>query len=99
MIKKGTRLWADETRSKLKRGARDRFQRRRRLPLTLSGRVLVVLDESSQTKVRDFTHQVISHQDVGSSQVPVDVVHPLDEGHAVCNLGGLGGAPTESEYK
>lgn len=54
---------------------------------TLSGGVLVVLNESSQAKVGDLTHQVISHQDVGSSQVPVDVVHPLDEGHAVCDLG------------
>lgn len=54
---------------------------------TLSGRVLVVLDEPSQAEVSDLTHQVISHQDVGSSQVPVDVVHPLYEGHAVCDLG------------
>ena len=53
---------------------------------TLSSRVLVVLDEPSQAKVSDLTDQVISHQDVGSSQVPVDVVHPLDEGHAVCDL-------------
>lgn len=53
---------------------------------TLSGGVLVVLDEPSQAKVGDLTHQVISHQDVGGSQVPVDVVHPLNEGHAVCDL-------------
>jgi len=53
---------------------------------TLSGGVLVVLDEPSQAEVGDLTHQVISHQDVGGSQVSVDVVHPLDEGHAVCDL-------------
>lgn len=59
----------------------------RSLSHTLSGGVLVVLDEPSQAEVSDLTHQVISDQNVGSSQVPVDVVHPLNEGHAVCNLG------------
>lgn len=53
---------------------------------TLACRILVVLNESSQAKVCDFTNQVISHQDVGSPQVSVDVVHPLDEGHAICDL-------------
>lgn len=59
----------------------------RSLSHTLSGGVLVVLDEPSQAEVSDLTHQVISDQNVGGSQVPVDVVHPLNEGHAVCNLG------------
>lgn len=57
----------------------------------MSGRVLVVLDESSEAKVGDLAHQVVGHEDVGSSQVSVDVVHPLDEGHAVCDLRGGGG--------
>lgn len=54
--------------------------------LTLSGCVLVVLYQPGQTEVCDLAHEVISHQDVRSSQVPVDVVHPLDERHAVSNL-------------
>lgn len=53
---------------------------------TLSGGVLVILDESSQAEIGNFAHQVISHQDVGSSEVSVDVVHPLDEGHAIWDL-------------
>lgn len=53
---------------------------------TLSRRVLVVLDESSQAKVGDLAHQVVGHQDVSGPQVSVDVVHPLNEGHAVCDL-------------
>lgn len=54
----------------------------------MPSRVLVVLDEPGQAEVSDLAHQVVSDQDVGSSQVPVDVVHPLDEGHAVRNLRG-----------
>lgn len=56
---------------------------------TLSSSVLVVLNEPRQAKVSDLTNQVISHQDVGRSQVSVDVVHPLYEGHAVCDLRGV----------
>ncbi len=57
-----------------------------RLWMTLSSRVLIVLDESSQPKVCNLTDQTFSNQDVGSSQVSVDVVHPLNIGHACSNL-------------
>ena len=53
---------------------------------TLPSSVLIVFNESCQTEVGHFTHQAVSHQDVGSSQVSVDVVHPLHVGHACCNL-------------
>lgn len=55
--------------------------------VTLSCSVLVVFDESRQAKVGYFTHQAVSHQDVGGSQVSVDVVHPLHVSHACGNLG------------
>lgn len=48
---------------------------------TLSGRIFVILDEPSQTKISHFAHQVVSHQDVSSSQVSVHVVHPLHVRH------------------
>lgn len=54
--------------------------------LTLSGCVLVVLDESSEAKVSDFTHQVITHQDVGSPEVPVHIVHSFHVRHSRGNL-------------
>lgn len=59
---------------------------KRKCALTLSRSVLVVFDESCQTEVGHFTHQAVSHQDVGSAQVSVDVVHPLHVGHACRNL-------------
>lgn len=69
----------------------------------MSRRVLVVLDESRQAKVGDLAHQVVGHQDVSGSQVSVDVVHPLDEGHAVGDLrsGEMrgGGEKEEEEEK
>lgn len=54
--------------------------------LTLSGCVLVVLYQPGQTKVSNLAHEVVSHEDISGSQVPVDVVHPLDERHAVSDL-------------
>lgn len=54
--------------------------------LTLSGCVLVVLDEPSQAEVGDLAHQIVSDKDVGRSQVAVDVVHPLDVRHPGGNL-------------
>lgn len=54
--------------------------------LTLASGVLVVLDESGEAEVSDFTHQIFSNQDVGSAQVSVDVVHPLNVRHPSCNL-------------
>ena len=56
--------------------------------LTLSCCVLIVFDESCQTEVGHFTHQVLSHQDVGCTQISVDVVHPLHVRHARSNLDG-----------
>lgn len=54
--------------------------------LTLSGCVLVVLDESSQAKVSDLAHQIVPNQNVSCSQVPVDVVHSLNVCHSRRNL-------------
>lgn len=56
------------------------------LPATLSGCVLIVLNESSQAKVGDLAHQIVSNKDVGCSQVTVDVVHSLDVRHSRRNL-------------
>ena len=64
--------------------------------LTLSRCVLIVLYQPGQTKVCNLAHEVISHQDVRSSQVPVDVVHPLDERHAVSDLQAKEKHPTAS---
>lgn len=49
---------------------------------TLAGCVLIVFDEPSQPEVSHFAHEVLAHQDVGSTEIPVDVVHPLHVGHA-----------------
>jgi len=53
---------------------------------TFPGRVLVVLDDSGEPKVRDLAHQCGRHQNIGSSQVSVDVVPLLDKSHSFCNL-------------
>lgn len=53
---------------------------------TLPRCVLIVLDEPCQTEVGNLAHKVVSDEDVSSTQVPVDVVHPLDESHAVGDL-------------
>lgn len=52
------------------------------LLLTLSGRVFVVLYESSEAEVSHFTHQVITNQDVGSPEVPVHIVHSFHVRHS-----------------
>lgn len=54
---------------------------------TLPGGVFVILYEASQTKISHFANQVIAHQDVGSSQIAVHVVHPLYVSHSRSNLG------------
>ena len=54
--------------------------------LTLPRRVLVVFYQPGQAKVGDLAHQVVCDEDVGGAQVPVDVVHPLDESHTVSDL-------------
>lgn len=54
--------------------------------LTLSGCVLVVLNESSQAKVSNLAHQIVSNQNVCCSQVTVDVVHSLNVCHPRRNL-------------
>lgn len=50
--------------------------------LTLPCSVFVVLYEASEAKISHLTHQVLSHQDVGGPEVPVDVVHSLHIRHA-----------------
>lgn len=54
--------------------------------LTLSGSVLIVFNESGQAKVSDLTHQVITNQNVSGAQISVNVVHPLNVGHACSHL-------------
>ena len=49
---------------------------------TLPGCVLIVFDEPSQPKVSHFAHEALSNQDVGSTEVSVDIVHPLHVRHA-----------------
>lgn len=49
---------------------------------TLPGGVFIVFDEPSQPEVGHFAHEVLSNQNVGSTEVPVHVVHPLHVGHA-----------------
>lgn len=52
------------------------------ISLTLSRSVFIVLYEASEAKISHLTHQVLSHQDVGSPEVPVDIVHSLHIRHA-----------------
>lgn len=54
--------------------------------LTLSGGVLVVFDEPGQTKVSDLAHQILPDEDVGRTQISVDVVHTFNVGHPRGNL-------------
>lgn len=49
--------------------------------------VFIVLDDTCQAKVGDLTHQGCRDQDIGSSEISVNVIPLLDEGHAFCNLG------------
>lgn len=55
---------------------------------TLSGCVLVVLDESRETEISDFTDEFLRYQDVGGSQVSVDVVLILNVSHSIRHLQG-----------
>lgn len=48
--------------------------------------VFVILNHSGQAKIGNLAHQDCGDQDVGSSQVPVDVVSLLNESHAFCYL-------------
>lgn len=54
--------------------------------LTFSGCVLIVLDDSGEAKVSNLAHQSLRDQDVGGSQVSVNIVPLLDVGHSFCNL-------------
>ena len=53
---------------------------------TFPGRVFIVLNETRQAKVGNLAHQGRRDQDVGGSEISVNVVPLLDEGHAFCNL-------------
>lgn len=44
------------------------------------------LNNPSQTEIGHLANQILSHQDVPGSQVPVDDVPVLQVGHALCNL-------------
>lgn len=55
--------------------------------LTFLSQVLV-LNEPGQAKISDFAAERLRDEDVGSPEVPVDEVHALDVGHALCHLGG-----------
>lgn len=61
---------------------RERKHSARAVSLTLPRSVFVVLYEASETEISYLTHQVLSHQDVGSPEVPVDIVHSLYICHA-----------------
>lgn len=56
--------------------------------VTLSCCVFVFFNESRQSKIRNLTDVLVRHQDVGRSQVPVDVILCLNKGHAVSHLQG-----------
>lgn len=58
----------------------------RQIRLTFSGRVLVVLDDTGQSKISDLTHQTLVDQDISSAEVSVNVVSLLDVSHAFCYL-------------
>lgn len=47
---------------------------------------VLVLDEPGQPEISDFAAERLRDEDVGSPQVPVDEVHALDVGHALCHL-------------
>lgn len=57
-------------------------------PGTLLRVVLIIRDEAGQSEVSDLAHQLLPHQDVGSPQVSVDVIHALHVGHARSYLRG-----------
>lgn len=57
---------------------------------TLLGVILIVLYEACQPEVSDLADQILPHQDVGCSQVSVDIVHAFHVGHALSYLGGRG---------
>lgn len=54
--------------------------------VTFSRRVFVVLDQSRQSKICDLADELLGHQNVGRSQVAVNVISLLNEGHAVSHL-------------
>lgn len=56
--------------------------------VTLFGCVFIVLNESCESKVGYFTDELMRYQDVCSSQVSVNVIFLLNEGHAVSHLQG-----------
>lgn len=53
---------------------------------TFPGCVLIIFDHSGQAKISYFAHKQCRHQNVGSSEIPVDVVSLLYVSHAFCYL-------------
>lgn len=56
--------------------------------ITFSCCVLIVLNESCQAKVCNLTDEFMRDQDVCCSQVSMDVISLLNEGHAIGHLQG-----------
>jgi len=56
--------------------------------LTLSGSVFVIFDEAGEAKVSDLANELSRHQNVGSSQVSMDIVLLLYVSHSLCDLQG-----------
>lgn len=56
--------------------------------VTFSCCVFIVLNESCQSEICNLTDELMIHQNVCRSQVPVNVISLLDEGHAISHLQG-----------
>lgn len=56
--------------------------------VTFSCCVLIVLNESGQSKICNLTDEFMRDQDVCCSQVSMDVIFLLNEGHAIGHLQG-----------
>lgn len=56
--------------------------------VTFSCCVLIVLNESCKSKICNLTDELMRHQDVCCSQVSMDVIFRLNEGHAIGHLQG-----------
>lgn len=54
---------------------------------TLSRRVLIVFNQPRQPEISNLANESVPHQNVGRSQVSVDVIHPLDVSHSCSHLG------------
>lgn len=67
------------------------------LLFTLSRCVFIVLNESCQSKVGNLTDAFMRNQNVGCSQVSMNVVSRFNEGHAISHLQGTAHHQTSPE--